>query len=105
MPFLGPEAIASLNAGVPFFSAFDEQKNACSKFVSGLMRELDVTAYELIPIMSGEDLTAIIGLGHQKGPEYLASQNRRMIQLIGSMLVRSIMLDRRERIRCRNHRQ
>ncbi len=105
LPFLGKEAVATLKAGTPFFSTFDEQKNACSKFISGLLRELDLSSYDLIPIVSDGDLTAIVGLAHQQDSEYLDSQSRRTIQLIGSMLVRSILLDRRERIRRRNHRQ
>lgn len=105
LQLFGTEAVKSLRSGNAYFSQFDEENNACSKLVSGLLRELGLSSYELIPIISGGRLAALIGLAHVEGPDHLDHQSRRLIQLAGNVLIRSIQMARRERVRRNNHKQ
>jgi len=105
MQLFSTDAVTSLKAGNDFFSAFDERKNACSKLVSGLLRELNLDAYEMIPVTSGGRLSAVIGLALEAGAQRLDVNTRQLIRLCGSILMRSVQLSRREQIRRRNQRQ
>jgi signal transduction histidine kinase len=103
IPFFGEIALKCLQQGNSFFTAFDERNNACSKLVSGLLRELNLTSYEMIPVISTGQLTAIIGLAHNGNSEFLCDQTRRLIQLTGGVLMQSVLFARRERKRRRSH--
>jgi len=103
VPFFGECAMKCLHQGSAFFTTFDERKNACSKLVSGLLRELNLSSYEMIPVISAGELTAIIGLAHNEGREFLCDQARRLIQLTGGVLMQSVLFARRERKRRRSH--
>lgn len=103
--FLGTEALKTLRSGSTFFSAFDERKNACSKLVSGLLRELGLNSYEMLPVMSKDRMVAILGIAHSAESEFLNDNDRQLIRVVGSSLVQSIQFAKRERIRKRVHRQ
>jgi len=105
MQLFSMEAVTSLKAGNDFYSAFDERKNACSKLVSGLLRELNLDAYEMIPVMSCGRLSAVLGVARVAGAQPLELHTRQLIRLCGSILMRSVQLSRREQIRRRNQRQ
>ncbi len=101
--FFGECAMKCLLQGSAFFTTFDERKNACSKLVSGLLRELNLSSYEMIPVVSSGELTAVIGLAHDGDSEYLCDQARRLIQLTGGVLMQSVLFARREKKRRRSH--
>ncbi|MFO1001185.1 MAG: HAMP domain-containing sensor histidine kinase [Planctomycetaceae bacterium] len=105
VPFFGECAMTCLQQGSAFFTTFDERKNACSKLVSGLLRELNLSSYEMIPVISSGELTAIIGLAHNGDSEFLCDQARRLIQLTGGVLMQSVLFARREKQRRRSHTQ
>jgi signal transduction histidine kinase len=105
LPFLGTDAVDALRSGTIVFTSLDENTNACSKLMSGMLRELNVSGYEMIPIILRNRLTAIIGLAHDNGPDHLGDERRMLIQLIGKMFVQGLMHARRERRRQREHRQ
>lgn len=103
--FFGECALKCLHQGSAFFTTFDERNNACSKLVSGLLRDLNLCSYEMIPVVSAGELTAIIGLAHNGDGEFLCDQTRRLIQLTGGVLMQSILFAHRERKRRRSHTQ
>jgi signal transduction histidine kinase len=103
IPFFGECALTCLQQGSAFFTTFDERKNACSKLVSGLLRELNLSSYEMIPVISAGELTAVIGLAHNGDGQFLCDQARRLIQLTGGVLMQSVLFARRERKRRRSH--
>lgn len=105
VPFFGECALKCLQQGSSFFTTFDERSNACSKLVSGLLRELSLSSYEMIPVIAAGQLVAIIGLAHNGNSEFLCDQSRRLIQLTGGVLMQSVLFARRERKRRRSHRQ
>lgn len=103
VPFFGERALNCLQRGSAFFTTFDERSNACSKMVSGLLRDLGLKSYEMIPVISKGQLTAIIGLAHDGNSEFLCDQTRRLIQLTGCVLMQSVLFAHRERKRRRSH--
>ncbi len=103
--FFSSDVVRTLHSGKACFTSFDENENACSKTVSGLLRELHLTSYELIPVFFHSKLTALVGVAHNGEVDFLDNHSRKLIQLIGSILTRSIRIGRRERIRRRRHRQ
>ena len=103
VPFFGECALKCLQQGSSFFTTFDERSNACSKLVSGLLRELNLTSYEMIPVIATGQLTAIIGLAHNGNREFLCDQTRRLIQLTGGVLMQSVLFARRDQKRRRSH--
>ena len=105
VPFFGECAMKCLQQGNAFFTTFDERKNACSKLVSGLLRELNLSSYEMIPVISSGELTAVIGLAHNGDSDFLCDQARRLIQLTGGVLMQSVLFARREKKRRRSHTQ
>jgi GAF domain-containing protein len=105
LPFLGSDVVEALRSGTIVFTSIDENSNACSRLISGMLRELEVSGYEMIPILMRNRLTAIIGLAHDCGPDHLDDERRRLIQLIGKMFVQGLQHSKRERRRRREHRQ
>ncbi len=101
--FFGECALNCLQQGNSYFTTFDVRSNACSKLVSGLLRELNLTSYEMIPVISAGQLTAIIGLAHNGNEEFLCDRTRRLIQLTGGVLMQWVLFARRERKRRRSH--
>jgi len=105
LPFLGADAVDALRSGTIVFTSLDENTNACSKLISGMLRELDVSGYEMIPILLRNRLAAIIGLAHDCGPDHLDDERRLVIQLMGKIFVQGLRHAKRERRRRREHRQ
>lgn len=105
MQLFSRKAVQQLKAGEPFYSEFDETEHACSKLVSGLLRELGLHAYEMIPVISCGRLKAVIGLAQKAGTEPLDDLSLQLIQLTGAVFIRSLQLARREKKRRQKHRQ
>jgi signal transduction histidine kinase len=103
MQLFSRQAVQELKAGAPFYSEFDETEHACSKLVSGLLRELSLHAYEMIPVISCGRLKAVVGLVQKAGCERLDELSLQMIQLTASVFMRFLTLARRERQRKRKH--
>jgi signal transduction histidine kinase len=105
MQMFSRKAVQQLKAGAPFYSEFDETEHACSKMVSGLLRELGLHGYEMIPVISCGRLKAIVGLAQKAGPEPLDEHSLQMIQLTAGVFIRSLQLARREKKRRQKHQQ
>lgn len=102
---LGSNAVEALHSGTIVLTSLDENSNACSKLISGMLRELGVSGYEMIPIVIQNRLAAIIGLAHDCGADHLDDERRLLIQLIGKIFVQCCRNSVRERRRRREHRQ
>ena len=82
LTYLGSTAVEALLSGTIVLTSLNETSNACSKLVSGMLRELGVSGYEMIPIVIRNRLAGIIGLAHNGGPDHLDDERRLLIQLI-----------------------
>lgn len=105
LSLLGEDVARALSAGTTVFSGLTETTHACSRLVSGILRELGVCGYEMIPVIMGKRLRAIIGLAHDYGPVHLDHQSHLLIQLSGKIIVGCLMSARREQRRRIHHRQ
>ena len=105
LSLLGEDVARVLSAGTTVFSGLTETTHACSRLVSGILRELGVCGYEMIPVIIGKRLRAIIGLAHDHGPVHLDHQSHLLIQLSGKIIVGCLMSARREQRRRIHHQQ
>lgn len=105
LPLFGVDVVRKLTAGTIVFSGLSENTHACSRLVSGILRELCVSGYEMLPIIVGKRLRAIIGLAHDHGPVHLDQQSHELVQICGKIIVGCLISARRERVRRIRHRQ
>ena len=105
LTLFGQQAALLLPAGTAVYCAMNEQSEACSKLISGILRDLQCSAYELIPIRIGNRLRAVIAVGHDHGPDHMDAVCHQLLQLTGRVFVGSYRAARRESRRQRNHRQ
>ncbi|MEZ6031966.1 MAG: ATP-binding protein [Planctomycetaceae bacterium] len=102
---VGGEAAELLPAGTAVYCAMNGQAEACSRLVTGILRELKCAAYEMIPIRISKRLRGVIAVGHDRGPSHLDSACQHLVQLTGHVFIGSYRAACRESIRARNHRQ
>ncbi len=105
LTFLGANAVSALQSGIIVFTSQNEDTRPCSKLVSGMLHELNVSSYEMLPIIFGNRLAAILGVAHSNGQSHLDDPCRRILQLLGRILVQSVYSERQERRRLRDHRE
>lgn len=105
LPLTGEKAAQLLSSGTAVYCTMNDQSEACSRLISGILRELNCTAYEMIPIRISGKLRGIIAIGHDLGPSHLDSACHHLIELTGRVFIGSYRAARRESIRSRNHRQ
>ena len=105
LSLFGEDVVRELSSGTIVFSGLTENTHACSRLVSGILRELGVTGYEMIPVIIGKRLRAVIGLAHDHGPIHLDHQSHQLIQLSGKIIVGCLMSARREQRRRIHHQQ
>lgn len=101
----GSEAVARLATGTIVYSAREETKAACSRLVSGILRELSAAAYEMYPVSLGAQWSGILAFAHDRGPMHLDVESRQVLQLAGKVLVSGLLSSRREVRRRSRHRQ
>jgi len=105
LAFLGARAVETLNEGVIVFTRITEEQEACSKLVSGMIRELQVTCLEMIPVRIHKRLRAILCLAHSNSEPLMDSYKGPLVQLIGKTTVLALQRIRKQRRRDREHRQ
>ncbi|HQZ65624.1 MAG TPA: HAMP domain-containing sensor histidine kinase [Planctomycetaceae bacterium] len=105
LTLFGEQAAVLLPAGTAVYCGVNERSDSCSRLVSGILRDLQCSAYEMIPIRIGEKLRAVIAVGHDHGAEHLDAVCHQLLQLAGRVFVGSYSAARRESRRKRNHRQ
>jgi signal transduction histidine kinase len=105
MHFFGREAVHLLRSEQHYFTFLSESKEACSKLVSGILRELDLCSYEMLPVILRNRLVAVIGIAHNGAKDHIDSQSRQLIRLIAASMMQSLYFSRRELKRRRNQRQ
>jgi len=101
----GPELIHALLRGTSIFTHLETGKHACSRLISGLLRDLDLRGYELLPVILHRRLRGIVGLAHNEGADHLDSEQRSFVQLMGRVMASTWLSARREVRRQRDHRQ
>ena len=101
----GPELVQHLLRGTSVFTHLEPGMHACSRLISGLLRDLNLRGYELIPVMLHRRLRGMVGLAHNHGSEHLDSELRSFVQLMGRVMVSTWLSARREVRRQRGHRQ
>ena len=101
----GTQAAESLLAGAAVYCVMNEHAEACSRLVTGILRELNSSAYEMIPILVSKRLRGVLAVAHDRGSEHLDSVSHHLLQLTGQIFVGSYRTACRESRRCRNHRQ
>lgn len=105
LPLVGEQPSRLLLEGTSVYCGMNGQSEACSRLVTGILSDLTCPAYEMIPILIGERLRAIIAVGHNQGPQHLDSGCHHLLQLTGRVFVGSYRAARRESRRRQNHRQ
>lgn len=105
LSFLGNEAKVSLTEGVFVHTALNDSGSACSRLVSGLLREVQTNALDMIPVLVNKRLKAILLLAHHGDGDYFNSQNRVLLQQIGKVIYLALQSVRHTRRRKRDHRQ
>jgi signal transduction histidine kinase len=105
LPLLGEQAAESLPAGNVVYCSMNGRDEASSRVVSGILRELNCAAYEMIPIRISERLRGVIAIAHDQGPLYLDSVCHHLLQLTGRIFIGSYFAACRESRRRQNHRQ
>ncbi len=101
----GPELVHHLFRGTSVFTHLEPGMHACSRLISGLLRDLNLPAYELIPVILHRRLRGMVGLAHNYGADHLDSELRSFVQLMGRVMVSTWLSARREVRRQRRHRQ
>ncbi|MFN9720759.1 MAG: sensor histidine kinase [Planctomycetota bacterium] len=103
--FLGEETIASLLAGTFVFTAMNEAGYACSRLVSGLLREIQTSSLDMIPILIKGQLKAVLLLSHHGNDEFFDYKDRILFQQISKVMYLSFQSLRQRRRRRQEHRQ
>lgn len=105
LSFLGNDAKSSLSEGVFVHTALNDAGIACSRLVSGLLRDVKTNSLDMIPVLVNKRLKAILLLAHHGNGEFFSYQDRVLLQQISKVVYLALQTVRHTRRRKRDHRQ
>jgi signal transduction histidine kinase len=101
----GADVVRRLEAGTNVHVVIGENSHACSRLLSGLLREAQASGYEMIPVITAGRWRGILALAHSHGPSHLDPDSRHLLHLSAHVMVGSLRSARRERRQRVRHRQ
>lgn len=103
--FVGPDLVSAILHGAPVFTSVGAGTYACSRLLSAVLRDLELSGYDLIPVLLHRRIRGMIGLAHNNGGAYLQSDDRGFARLIGRLITTAWIAARKEVRRRSWHRQ